>query len=65
MQGLKSTLHTLRRGIPVVFVKLQILIMYKYTVRTQLCYIIRCYITYQLHVSALIWPSSCYTKLTE
>jgi len=37
--------------------------MYRYTARTQLCYIIRHYTTYQLHVSALTWPSSGCTKL--
>jgi hypothetical protein len=44
---------------------LQILNMYRYTVRTQLCYIIRYYTTYQLHVSAITWPSSGCTKPTE
>jgi len=29
------------------------------------CYIIRYYTTYQLHVSAITWPSSGCTKLTE
>jgi len=28
--------------------------IYRYTVGTQLCYIIRCYTTYQLHVSATL-----------
>ena len=37
----------------------------RYTVRTQLCYIIRYYTTYQLHVSPITWPSSGCTKLTE
>jgi len=37
----------------------------KYTIRTQLCYIIRYYTTYQLHVSAITWPPSGCTKLTE
>jgi len=39
--------------------------MYRYTVRTQLCYIIRHFTTYQLHVSAITWPSSSCNKLTE
>jgi len=39
--------------------------IYRYTVRTQLCYIIRYYTTYQLHVSAITWPSSGCTKLTK
>jgi len=39
--------------------------MNRYTIRTQLCYIIRYYTTYQLHVSAITWPSSGCAKLTE
>jgi len=39
--------------------------MNRYTVRTYLCYIIRYYTTYHLHVSTLTWPSSDCTKLTE
>jgi len=39
--------------------------MNRYTVRKQLCYIIRYYATHQLHVSAITWPSSGCTKLTE
>jgi len=36
----------------------QISNMNRYTVRTQLCYIIGYYTTYQLHVLAITWPSS-------
>jgi len=43
----------------------QISNMNRYTVRTQLCYIIRYYTMYQLHVSAITWPPSDCTKLTE
>jgi len=43
----------------------QISNMNRHTVRTQLCYIIRYYATYHLHVSAITWPSSGCTNLTE
>jgi len=43
----------------------QVLNTYRYTVRTKLCYIIRYYTMYQLHVLAITWPSSSCTKLTE
>jgi len=45
-----------------VFVKSQVLNMYRYTVGTQR-YIIRYNATYQLHVSAITWPSSGCSKL--
>jgi 3-dehydroquinate dehydratase len=57
-----TTSVTLRRIIPVVFIKLHISNMSRYTVRTQLCYIMRYCTTYQLHVLAITWPSSGCTK---
>jgi len=39
--------------------------IYVHTVRTHLCYIIRYFTTYHLHVSAITWLSSVCTKLTE
>jgi len=63
MQVVLQRFEALRRGIPVVLVKQKMLNMYRYTVRTQLCHIIRYYTTHQLHVSVLTWPSSGCTKL--